>query len=207
MLHARISRRLSLLALVVAIGAGGADRLDAQARSPDSRSTLVGVVVDPSHAPLPDVAVVVEDLSRRVTHRATTDRQGRFEITDLPAGEFEAEVAVAGFAVFREPVRVAGPLVEREIVLAIDALEETFTVVAGAGTRQSGRAGTAARRGGTVRGAGGPGNPVADRRAGPAASHADAACRRPFPTTCEKPTWKAGCGCRGESAPTERWPT
>jgi len=131
--HARITRQLFLLALVVAMGAGGADRLDAQARSPDSRSTLVGVVVDPSHAPLPDVAVVVEDLSRRVTHRATTDRQGRFEITDLPAGEFEAEVAVAGFAVFRESVRVAGPMVEREIVLAIDALEETFTVVAGAG--------------------------------------------------------------------------
>lgn len=129
MRHAHISRGLSLLALVVSFGAR-ADRLEAQAPIPDSRSTLAGVVLDPSHAPLPGIAVVVEDLARRASHRATTDRQGRFEITDLPAGDFETEVTVAGFAVFREPVRVAGPLVEREIVLALGTLEETFTVFA-----------------------------------------------------------------------------
>ena len=117
---------------LAATGASRADRLGAQAPIPDSRSTLSGVVLDPSHAPLPGVAVVVEDLARRLSHRATTDRQGRFELKDLPAGDFEAEIEVAGFAVFREPMLVAGPLVEREIVLALGAVEETFTVVAGA---------------------------------------------------------------------------
>ena len=131
MRHTRFSRGLFLLSLA-ALGASGTERLGAQAPIPDSRSTLGGVVLDPSHAPLPGVAVVVEDLARRLSHRATTDRQGRFEIKDLPAGDFEAEVEVAGFAVFREPVLVAGPLIEREIVLALGTLEETFTVVAGA---------------------------------------------------------------------------
>lgn len=119
-----------VLALVAAFGTGAADRLAAQAPIPGSSSTLTGVVLDPSHAPLPDLTVVVEDLARRMSYRATTDRQGRFEFRGLPAGDFEAEVTLPGFAEFRQPVLVAGPLVEMEMVLVLDTVEETFTVVA-----------------------------------------------------------------------------
>lgn len=119
-----------MLALVVALGTSRADRLDAQAAIPASQSTLTGVVLDPTHAPLPGLAVVLEDLARRVSYRATTDRQGRFEFRDLPAGDFEAEIAVPGFAPHREPIRVAGLLVELEVLLVLDRVEETFTVAA-----------------------------------------------------------------------------
>jgi TonB family protein len=121
---------LALLALIVAFGTSRADRLDAQAAVAASQSTLTGVVRDPTHAPLPGLTVVVEDLARRKSYRATTDRQGRFEFRDLPAGDVEAEVTVPGFAEFRQRVLVAGPLVELEVLLVLDRVEETFTVAA-----------------------------------------------------------------------------
>ncbi len=131
MLPIRLSTRLPLLLVVAAFAGGSVHRLDAQTAIPDSRSAIRGVVVDPSHAAVPGVTIVLEDLARRRTHRATTDRQGRFEVKDLPAGDYEAEVTVPGFAVFREPVLLAGPLIEREVVLAVATLEETITVAAG----------------------------------------------------------------------------
>ena len=127
----RFSPGLPLLVLMAVFAAGRVHHLDAQAGIPESRSTLTGVLVDPSHAAMPGVAVALEDPARRRTYRATTDRQGRFELKDLPAGDYEAEVVVPGFAVFQERVRLAGPLTEREIVLAVAPIEETFTVVAG----------------------------------------------------------------------------
>jgi hypothetical protein len=99
---------------------------------PDSPASLTGVLLDPSHAPLPGVPVALEDLARRVTHRATTDGQGRFTFPNLQAGDYEAEVTVAGFDAFREPVQLAGPVIEREIVLTIAGVVEALTVVAGA---------------------------------------------------------------------------
>jgi len=114
------------LAALLALGTGRV--LDAQAAIPGSLSSLTGVVVDATHAPVPNVAVVVEDLGRRVTHRYRTDVQGRFDAMDLPAGDYEVEIAVPGFALFREPVLLAGPLVDREIVLVVETLEETITV-------------------------------------------------------------------------------
>jgi hypothetical protein len=128
----RLLPGLPFLVLLAVFAAGRVHHLDAQVAIPESRSALTGVLVDPSHAAIPGSVVVLEDLARRRTYRATTDRQGRFELKDLPAGDYEAEVVVPGFAAFREPVLLAGPMVEREIVLAVAPVEETFTVVAGA---------------------------------------------------------------------------
>ena len=123
------------LVALIATGTGGV--LRAQDVIPVSLSTLAGVVVDATHAPVPNVAVVVEDLGRRLTHRYRTDGQGRFDAVDLPAGEYEVEISMPGFALFREPVLLAGPLVDREIVLAVETLEET-TTIGGVGGDQPG---------------------------------------------------------------------
>ena len=130
----------AVLAGLIATGSGRV--LDAQAVIPASLSRLSGVVVDATHAPVPNVAVVVEDLGRRVTRRYQTDVQGRFDAVDLPAGDYEVEVSMPGFALFRAPVLLAGPLVEREIVLTVRTLEETITVGGGG----AGRPGSAVRR-------------------------------------------------------------
>lgn len=122
-----------LLAVAAVVATVGRDPAQAQRPIPESQSTVTGVAVDPTHAALPGITVALEDLARNVTRLATTDRQGRFQIMNLPAGDYEAEVAVPGFEVFREQVRVAGPLVELEVVLALGSLEEAVTVLAGTG--------------------------------------------------------------------------
>jgi hypothetical protein len=116
----------AVAAALIVVDSGRA--LDAQAVIPGSLSTLSGIVVDATHAPVPGVTVVLEDLGRRAARRYRTGAQGRFDAVDLPAGDYEMEVAMPGFAPFRERVQLAGPLVEREIVLAVQTLEETITV-------------------------------------------------------------------------------
>jgi hypothetical protein len=111
------------VAVTLLVGAAGA-----QTTAPASLSNVAGTVVDPTHTPLVGVAVSLEDPRRRVTHVVRTGPDGRFEARDLPAGDYELELDVPGFAGIRESMLLAGPLVERHIVLAIGRLTETVTV-------------------------------------------------------------------------------
>ena len=62
-----------------------------------------------------------------------SDDNGRFEIADLPPGDYRLEVRLPGFSPVEETVTVAaGQHVQREIALQIGSLEETYTVAAGA---------------------------------------------------------------------------
>ena len=62
-----------------------------------------------------------------------SDDNGRFEIADLPPGDYRLEVRLPGFSPVEETVTVAaGQHVQREIALQIGPLEETYTVAAGA---------------------------------------------------------------------------
>ena len=100
---------------------------DVRAQTP----TVVGAVVDATHAPMPRVAVTFEDEERQVTHRVVTDGQGRFSTPDLPVGTYLVEANVRGFVPYSERLVVAGPGVERELVLQPDDVTETVVVVAG----------------------------------------------------------------------------
>jgi hypothetical protein len=112
-----------------------AQTAEAQRRIPSSLSNLAGRVVDATHVPVGGVRVSLEDRGRSVTHVVRTDRLGRFDAKDLPAGNYELEVVVTGFEPVHEAVLLAGPLVEREIVLSIGRLTETITVAGGDATR------------------------------------------------------------------------
>ena len=61
-----------------------------------------------------------------------SDDDGRFEIEDVPPGEYRLEVSLPGFSTVKETVTVAaGRRVQRDIALQVGALEETYTVAAG----------------------------------------------------------------------------
>ena len=57
---------------------------------------LDGTVVDPNGLATPGATVLISDRSV-IRATALTDDQGRFEITDLPAGRYEVRVALDGF--------------------------------------------------------------------------------------------------------------
>jgi hypothetical protein len=50
--------------------------------------TLTGTVQDPRGAALPSAAVLVKNDASSLTRQATTDAQGRFTVSNLPAGKY-----------------------------------------------------------------------------------------------------------------------
>jgi predicted porin len=70
----------------------------ARAQSSTSSSTLSGQVTDQTGTALPDVAVTIKNVDTAETRTVATDRQGRYQAADLPAGHVEIRVAKPGFA-------------------------------------------------------------------------------------------------------------
>ena len=74
-------------------------------------------------------AFIARDVGRWTVR---SDDEGRFEIEDVPPGEYRLEVRLPGFSTVTETVTVeAGRRVQRDIALQVGALEETYTVAAG----------------------------------------------------------------------------
>ena len=75
-----------------------------------------------------DVALVDPD---RVRWSTRSDDVGRFEIADVPPGDYRLAVHLPGFASVEEDVTVqAGQRLQREIALEVGSIEETYTVAA-----------------------------------------------------------------------------
>lgn len=64
--------------------------------------SLEGMILTDRDAPLPFANVVVQG----TRHGTTTDASGRFNVEDLPYGEYEIVVSSVGFAVIRATVRI-----------------------------------------------------------------------------------------------------
>ena len=96
-----------------------------------ARAAVVeGTVVDPDGRPTPSATVLVSD---RSVIRATvlTDAQGRFEVTDLPAGRYEVRVALDGFGA--SPVTIdldADAVGSVAITLQVRAVTESIVITA-----------------------------------------------------------------------------
>jgi hypothetical protein len=60
-------------------------------------ANLSGTVTDTSGAAMANAAVQVKNVGTTVTQAASTDAQGRFNVRDLPVGEYEAQAAAPGF--------------------------------------------------------------------------------------------------------------
>lgn len=94
----------TLPAQVVGRGLPGAARDSAQRPAPSARGTVDGVVTDTALAPLLGAQVTV--LSTAV--RVGTAANGRFRISDVPAGEYVLIVRRAGFRPTSAQVTIAG---------------------------------------------------------------------------------------------------
>ena len=106
--------------------------------------TFSGTVVDPQDRLLPAAMVTVSDASRDVKHETKTDRNGRFELVGLPAGDYTVEAKLPGFRNLTDTFTVNGQSLDRTLKVQVGELQETITVVSEDGSvtsaRQSGNA-------------------------------------------------------------------
>jgi hypothetical protein len=79
--------------------------------------SVVGVVIDPSQAPVPGAAVKLRSLDDNSARTASTDQAGDFEFANLQPGHYSLSVQAAGFNDFEVP----SATLESRQTLRIDA--------------------------------------------------------------------------------------
>src|SRR5664279_5379732 len=67
-------------------------------------STVRGIVHDPVHRPVAGAAVTLRAKDSEYSQSATSNPDGAFMFTSVPAGEYTVDVSAPGFAPQREPL-------------------------------------------------------------------------------------------------------
>jgi hypothetical protein len=115
-------KRLLAVALFVAIlctplfivhGAGG---------------TITGKITDPKDAAIVGATVTAINTATRKEFNGVTDRQGKYKIEGLPAGEYEIKTSAKGFAESSRSIKVGDAEVSVDIKLEIGAVEAQVRV-------------------------------------------------------------------------------
>jgi Carboxypeptidase regulatory-like domain len=117
------------IASILALAAICASRAPAQSMG---TGTIAGLVTDPSGAPVPNAQVVALHLSTHTPRSTTTNNDGNYVLTNLPIGEYEITVSVAGFKkAVQEAVRLdADTTATVNMRLEIGTSQESITVSA-----------------------------------------------------------------------------
>jgi TonB family protein len=92
-------------------------------------ATFSGTVIDPQDRMLPSATITVTDAQRGVKHEMKTDRNGRFELVGLPAGDYTVEAKLPGFRNLTDTLTVNGQSVDRTLKMQVGLLQETISVV------------------------------------------------------------------------------
>ncbi|HVA63614.1 MAG TPA: carboxypeptidase regulatory-like domain-containing protein, partial [Terriglobales bacterium] len=71
--------------------------LASAAWSQTSSGNVVGTVTDPQHAAIPGASILVTNISTGVTSRGATDKDGHFQVLNLPIGSYNVTVDHPGF--------------------------------------------------------------------------------------------------------------
>ena len=95
------SRKLSLsFTLFAIIATLFAPALYAQ----DATAKILGQVVDPQGSIVPDATITVTNVDTNVTNNSKTDKNGSFQVNQLPIGKYKVSADKEGFAVATSPV-------------------------------------------------------------------------------------------------------
>jgi len=101
----------------------------------DTTGKIVGIVSDPSGAVVAGATVAVTNTGTRVVRQTSTDRQGYYQVLELPIGRYEVAAEAAGFS--RMLVAAKNSLeinqtLRIDITLAVGAVKDVVTVEGGA---------------------------------------------------------------------------
>src|ERR1700737_2541015 len=99
----------------------------AQAQTQSGKGVIAGTAKDEANSSLPSALIEVQPLARK----ATSDDQGQFRITDVPAGEYTLAVSYVGFAPFSTTVKVEpGQTANVNAVLKVASVSDQVMVTA-----------------------------------------------------------------------------
>src|SRR5579871_4748560 len=104
-MRTRFLRRVLMTMVMGAIlSLAGVTALYAQATD----GIIVGTVVDPAGAPIPNAKVTATNQSTGVKYAVTTNETGEYRINNVPVGTYELETTTSGMS----PAKLAGVVVE-----------------------------------------------------------------------------------------------
>jgi uncharacterized protein YfaS (alpha-2-macroglobulin family) len=90
---------------------------------------IVGTVIDPSGAVVPDASVDVRELATGKTRSAKTNAAGELRMSGLPAGDHEVQISMAGFKIAsRELTLHARDRAVLSVTLSVGAVSEMVQV-------------------------------------------------------------------------------
>ena len=92
---------------------------------------ILGQIMDPSGAVVPNVEVSIRNLDTNLTRMVTSDVKGRYVIPFVPRGFYEVTASSSGFGSATQQVFVTlGSSIAANFNLAMDAVRETIAVTA-----------------------------------------------------------------------------
>lgn len=132
MLNGRLNRtpitRLACIATVIAL-AGLTLPLAGFGAPQTGPATFTGSLLDTIGRILPDVPMTLTNVATSSKHETRSDAEGRFAFAALPAGEYELDARMPGFASRYRVTLKAGQAVRQAVTLQLGSLEETITII------------------------------------------------------------------------------
>ena len=122
----RHGQMFSVFVLTVALIALGSGLILAQTTA----AKLLGTVKDESGGVLPGVSVVVRHIDTAASRTALTDDEGRYQVSNLPLGNYEVQAELVGFqTALRTGITLSvGQEAVVDLILYIGEISETVTV-------------------------------------------------------------------------------
>ena len=123
----RIRQLLGSAAAILLLAGVVAEPVQAQ------RGTVAGQVTDKSNQPVSGASVIIIGTSLQ----GRTTREGRFTLTNVPAGQYQVQVRLIGYATATSPVTVAaGQTATADFVLTAAAVPLDVVIISATGQEQ-----------------------------------------------------------------------
>jgi hypothetical protein len=104
----------------------------ASAQSAANSGQITGQILDPSHAAIPNVTVVVRNTETNYERSSVTDGAGRYAVTQLPLGPYEIVVNAPGLQAATQHIFLTlGSNVTADVDMSVQRITESALVVAG----------------------------------------------------------------------------
>ena len=91
-------------------------------------STLSGTIDDQLGAPVPNLTIVLTDLTTNATYQSNTDIAGRYAFEPLSTGDYMMRIDALGFQPYNQRVVLTGTALERNVRLRLGTIQETITI-------------------------------------------------------------------------------